>query len=106
MRARIVDFNIARLRESELYTRLHTQYTRYYIIVYNITHYVPIVICVFKHLDPGYVSIKYTFVYIYSVWPCTSSNTYDVGMIHIQGIYKSSTLTLHFFSNNELILIF
>lgn len=64
----IVDFNIARLRESELYTRLHTQYTRYYIIVYNITHYVPIVICVLKHLDPGYVSINHTFVYIYIVY--------------------------------------
>lgn len=66
----IVDFNIARLRESESYTRLHTQYTRYYIMVYNITHYVPIVICVFKHLDPGYVSIKNTFVYIYIYIVC------------------------------------
>jgi len=31
---------------------------------YNITHYVAIVICVYSHLDPGYVNTKPTIIYI------------------------------------------
>lgn len=65
MRARAsacADYNIARPRESELHSRLHT----HVYIACNITHYVAIVIllCVYKHLDPGYVSTEHAIVYI------------------------------------------